>query len=90
MEMANAYSTLANHGEYTQTDCIEAFYDADGNDIYVEPESKEIYSRAAADEMTDVLTEVLKSEYRGTARRINWYGNSDIAAAGKTGTTNVM
>ncbi len=88
VEMANAYSTLANHGEYTQTDCIEAFYDADGHDIYVEPESKEIYSRAAADEMTDVLTEVLKSEYRGTARRINWYGNSDIAAAGKTGTTN--
>ncbi len=85
VEMANAYSTLANHGEYTQTDCIEAIYDADGNNIYEEPESETVYTRDAADEMTDILTGVLKS---GTAKRIGWYSNSDIAAAGKTGTTN--
>lgn len=85
VEMANAYSTLANHGEYTQTDCIEAIYDSNGNDIYEQPGTKTVYSRSAADEMTDILTGVLK---RGTARRVGWYSNSDIAAAGKTGTTN--
>lgn len=85
VEMANTYSTLANHGEYTQTDCIQAIYDSDGNDIYEAPESKTVYSRAAADEMTDILTGVLK---RGTADRVGWYSNSNIAAAGKTGTTN--
>ena len=85
VEMANAYSTLENHGEYTQTDCIEAIYDSEGNDIYEEPESRTVYTREAADEMTDILTGVLK---RGTAQSAGWYSSSDIEAAGKTGTTN--
>ncbi len=85
VEMANAYSTLENHGEYTQTDCIESILNADGDEIYASPEATTIYSRSAADTMTDVLTGVLTS---GTARGAYWSSSSSIAAAGKTGTTN--
>lgn len=85
VEMANAYYTLENHGEYTQTDCISSILDADGNEIYEEPTSKNVYSQSAADQMTDILTGVLKS---GTAKGLKWSSASDIEAAGKTGTTN--
>ena len=85
VEMANAYATLANHGEYTQTDCISSIQDEDGNEIYEEPESKQVYEKSAADQMTDILTGVLKN---GTAKSLKWSSASDIEAAGKTGTTN--
>ncbi|MCC8150719.1 MAG: transglycosylase domain-containing protein, partial [Lachnospiraceae bacterium] len=85
VEMANAYSTLENHGEYTQTDCLEAIYDSDGVNIYEGYESKTVYSSAAADAMTDILEGVLTS---GTAKKATWSSSSDIDAAGKTGTTN--
>ena len=85
VEMANAYYTLENHGEYTQTDCISSILDANGDEIYEEPDSKTVYSQSAADQMTDILTGVIK---RGTASDLNWDSVSDIEAAGKTGTTN--
>ena len=85
VEMANAYATLENHGEYTQTDCIASILDAEGNEIYEDPASKNVYSQSAADQMTDILTGVLKS---GTAKGLKWSSASDIEAAGKTGTTN--
>lgn len=85
VEMANAFSTLENHGEYRQTDCISSILDSDGNEIYEEPEVKRIYSTSAADQMTDILTGVLTS---GTAKGLKWSSSSDIEAAGKTGTTN--
>ncbi|MCC8017674.1 MAG: transglycosylase domain-containing protein, partial [Lachnospiraceae bacterium] len=85
VEMSNAYYTLENHGEYTQTDCLEAIYDSDGENIYEGYESKTVYNREAADEMTDILKGVLTS---GTARKAAWSSASDIEAAGKTGTTN--
>ena len=55
VEMANAYSTLENHGEYRQADCISSILDASGNEIYEEPESKTVYTRSASDQMTDIL-----------------------------------
>lgn len=85
VEMANAYATLENHGTYTQTDCIEHISDSNGNEIYSTPDSKQVYSKEAADSMTDILMGVLK---RGTASRLNWSSASDVDAAGKTGTTN--
>ncbi|MCD8231306.1 MAG: transglycosylase domain-containing protein [Clostridiales bacterium] len=85
VEMANAYSTLENHGEYTQTDCLVAIYDADGEDIYEDYETKTVYTSAAADEMTDILKGVLTN---GTASSSNWYSYTNTEAAGKTGTTN--
>ena len=86
-EMANAYSTLENHGEYRQADCISSILDASGNEIYEEPESKTVYTRSAADQMTDILEGVLNSS-AGTAKGLKWSSASDVAAAAKTGTTN--
>ncbi len=85
LEMANAYYTLENHGVYTQTDCLLYIYDSNGNDIYENPESEVIYSREAADEMTDILEGVLTE---GTAAGADWYSYTGTQAAGKTGTTN--
>lgn len=87
VEMANAYSTLENHGEYRQADCISSILDASGNEIYEEPESKTVYTRSAADQMTDILEGVLNSS-AGTAKGLKWSSASDVAAAAKTGTTN--
>ena len=87
MEMANAYSTLENHGEYRQADCISSILDACGNEIYEEPESKTVYTRSASDQMTDILEGVLNSS-AGTAKGLKWSSASDVAAAAKTGTTN--
>ena len=87
VEMANAYSTLENHGEYRQADCISSILDASGNDIYEEPESKTVYTRSASDQMTDILEGVLNSS-AGTAKGLKWSSASDVAAAAKTGTTN--
>lgn len=85
VEMANAYSTLENHGEYKQTDCISSIIDSNGNEIYEEPESKTVYTREAADEMTDIMKGVIT---KGTAKNLKWYSSTDTEAAGKTGTTN--
>lgn len=87
VEMANAYSTLENHGEYRQADCISSILDASGNEIYEEPESKTVYTRSASDQMTDILKGVLNSS-AGTAKGLKWSSASDVAAAAKTGTTN--
>lgn len=87
VEMANAYSTLENHGEYRQADCISSILDASGNEIYEEPESKTVYTRFASDQMTDILEGVLNSS-AGTAKGLKWSSASDVAAAAKTGTTN--
>ena len=87
VEMANAYSTLENHGEYRQADCISSILDASGNEIYEEPESKTVYTRSASDQMTDILAGVLNSS-AGTAKGLKWSSASDVAAAAKTGTTN--
>lgn len=85
VEMANAYSTLENHGEYTQTDCISSIIDSAGNEIYEEPEGRTVYSSAAADQMTDIMKGVIT---KGTADNLKWYSHTDTEAAGKTGTTN--
>ena len=85
VEMANAYYTIENHGEYTQTDCIDQILNADGDNIYTEPSSKQVYTQEAADSMTDVLMGVITD---GTARNIDWYSYCKTDAAGKTGTTN--
>lgn len=85
VEMANAYSTLENHGEYKQTDCISSIIDSNGNEIYEEPSSKTVYTREAADEMTDIMKGVIT---KGTAKNLKWYSSTNTEAAGKTGTTN--
>lgn len=87
-EMANAYYTLQQHGKYKNADCITSIRDYSGNELYREKESRRVYSRKAADTMTDVMQGVL---IRGTGARMRWQRDSHgMTAAGKTGTTNDM
>ena len=85
VEMAGAYATLQNHGTYRQTTCIEAILDKNGDNIYKEPEEKQIYSARASDSMVDMMEGVLT---KGTAANLGWSRSTDMAAAAKTGTTN--
>ncbi len=83
-EMANAFYTMYNSGTYTKADCITSIEDSDGNEIYEDPEAKEVYSPEASEQMIDIMRGVLT---RGTAKRLNWYSATGTEAAGKTGTT---
>lgn len=85
VEMAGAYSTLVNHGQYTEATCIEKMIDSNGNDVYKQEEAVQVYDKKSADTMVDMMTGVIK---RGTASKLQWYSESDIVAACKTGTTN--
>ena len=84
-EMANAYATLVSHGEYTEADCLTSILDKDGNELYEDPETTEVYTEEAADQMVDILMGVITD---GTASGMDWYSSTDTEAAGKTGTTN--
>lgn len=84
-EMANAYSTLANYGMYTQTDCLTSIKDKDGNEIYKSPTATRVYTESASQKMTGILRGVIT---KGTASSMNWSSVSSTDAAGKTGTTN--
>lgn len=85
VEMASAYSTLANHGEWKDPTCITKIYDKNYKNIYIEDEPVKVYTSKAADDMVDVLKGVLT---RGTGAKLKWSKLSKIEAFGKTGTTN--
>lgn len=85
VEMASAYSTLANHGVFVEPTCITSIIDRDGNEIYVEDEPIKVYTSKASDDMVDILKGVLTN---GTGSRLGWYRRTDIEAFAKTGTTN--
>lgn len=85
VEMASAYATLANHGDFREPTCISSIKDNKGKEIYEEYESKEIYTDKAADDMVDILKGVITN---GTAAKLKWDSSSDIQAFAKTGTTN--
>ena len=84
-EMAGAYSTLANHGQYRETTCITKITDNSGKELYREKKPVQVYSVKAADTITDIMKGVLTS---GTATGIHWYKDTKTEAACKTGTTN--
>lgn len=83
-QMAGAYYTLYNDGYYVETTCLIEILDADGDSVYEDSESVQVYDTYAAQEMTSVLQGVITS---GTAKSMGW-NTSWIEAAGKTGTTN--
>ena len=85
VEMASAYSTLANHGVFREPTCLKSIKDNTGKEIYVEYDVKEIYSAKAADQMLDILRGVLT---RGTAAKLGWGRATKMDAFAKTGTTN--
>lgn len=85
VEMAAAYSSLVNFGNYTPADCILSMTDGEGNAVYEEPDSSDVYDSNAAIEMTDIMMGVLE---RGTGAHLEWNDLSTVPAAAKTGTTN--
>lgn len=83
LEMASGYAAIENDGKYRTPTCVVKILDASGNEIYASAQTeKEIYKKNAARMMTDVLSGVIQN---GTAKGL---GLSNIACAGKTGTTN--
>lgn len=82
VEMASAYATIANDGQFIEPTCIVSFKDCNDKEIFKE-EVIEVYDYNATRKMTSVLTEVAKS---GTASSMEW--NSELPVACKTGTTN--
>lgn len=85
VEMACAYSTLVNHGEYRGTNCLLSIKDRNDNEIYKEAEPVQVYKVSAADTVVDIMQGVISE---GTAASMGWQNVSKNAAAGKTGTTN--
>ncbi len=83
LEMASAYAAIENDGLYREPTCIEKITDAEGNEVYVAPQTEVIvYKQNAARMTTDVLKGVL---INGTGKGL---GLGDMPCAGKTGTTN--
>lgn len=83
LEMAAAYATIENDGNYRKPTCIVTIEDVDGNTVVGDDiVEKQIYNKEASHAMTDMMEGVLT---RGTARG---YGLSGMPSAGKTGTTN--
>lgn len=81
LEMAGAYSAIANQGIYTQPYCVRKIVDHSGGLMYeAKPQQKVVMAEQTAYIMTDLLENVVKS---GTGT------NAQLGrpAAGKTGTT---
>lgn len=82
-EMAGAYCTLENGGEWREPTCIVSIKDANGNELYEGQQTASIYTEDATKQMTSVLEGV---PICGTARGLALDGGHEIAC--KTGTTN--
>lgn len=86
VEMASAYETISNNGTYYAPTCIVSFLNKDGKEIFEDVKGKEnVYNADATRQMRDICSGVLTV---GTARKLNWTGESDMPAFAKTGTTN--
>lgn len=84
LEMAGAYATIANDGEYITPTFYTKVVDSDGNTILEPTQEKEIvFSKQNAYILKQLLIEPTKSGGTATACKIS---NMDTAA--KTGTTN--
>lgn len=81
LDMASAYSTLANKGNHVAVTPIDRVETVDGNIVYRSvPNPTKAIEPAVAAQTTEILQEVIK---RGTARK----ANIGRPAAGKTGTS---
>lgn len=86
-ELTNAYSAIANGGEFNDAYMISKITDSKGNIVYQhESDPERVFSKQTAYLMTDMLRTVIKD---GTGKSIksdfNKYG--EIPVVGKTGTT---
>ncbi len=83
VEMAAAYATLENDGDYRNPTCIIKITDADGNEILSTlQEQTKVYKTTAARMVTDMLATAITE---GTGAGL---GVTGMPSAGKTGTTN--
>lgn len=83
-EMAQAYLTIARHGERAPLHLVTSVTDANGDELYPEPEPLE---QVVANGRVDELIEMMKETFRtGTAQWLGKMGLPD-EPAGKTGTT---
>ena len=84
IELANAYSTIANDGLYQQAYFIEKVEDSNGTIIYSKDhqqlQTKQVLSESTAMQIEDILIDVV-NRGTGTNARLLYY------TAGKTGTT---
>lgn len=86
-ELTNAYSTIANGGEFTDAYMIEKITDFKGNVVYKhQVESEPVFSKQTAYLMTDMLRTVITD---GTARSLksDFKSYGKIPIVGKTGST---
>lgn len=85
VDMAKAYSTLANEGIYNDKTCIKSIvHERDGELFKTEPEEVQVYQTDTAYMVTDILKGTMDKEY-ATGYGLDIPGQE---AAGKTGTTN--
>ena len=87
LEMASAYATLENGGEYREPTCIMKMTDSEGNDIvtdgfYQNGMEKYVYDENACRMITTCM-EAVMTKGTGVAGRL-----ASMPCAGKTGTTN--
>ncbi len=82
LEMAGAYTTLANKGKYSKPILVSKILSNTGDTVYkADTKEKEITSEQNAYILTDILEDVVK---RGTGKNAAFSG---MSVAGKTGTT---
>lgn len=86
IELAQAYSTLANLGQKPNLTVIDRVVDATGSDLYIQPESKD---KVIDEKVAYIMTNILSDNY---SRRLVFGTNSDLQlgnrpVAAKTGTT---
>ena len=87
LEMASAYATIENAGEYREPTCIMKMTDSEGNDIvtdgfYQNGTTKFVYDENAVKMITTCM-EAVMTKGTGIAGRL-----ASMPCAGKTGTTN--
>lgn len=88
LEMANAYCTVANDGEYHEPVIVTKILDQDGNEVYVAPkDTKQVLQYKSAFFMQNLLKAGV-TESKGTSRSLRQYIFNDTDWGGKTGTTN--
>ena len=85
VQMASAYCSLVNTGAYRDPSCLTSMKDSNGAEIYQEEEPLQVYTPEASAQMIDIMKGVLTA---GTATSMKWSEATELAAAGKTGTTN--
>ncbi|NDI33513.1 transglycosylase domain-containing protein [Chengkuizengella sediminis] len=89
-EMANAYSSIANYGEFNDAFLIEKIEDPNGKIIYEHQHAPErLFSEQSAFLMTDMLRTAVSQGASGSQIRNGFENYGKVPIVGKTGTTNL-